>query len=105
MASKKLGNLIKEARTGAGLTQVSTKTGNVASGSVIIKNTLGNAMPETGGMGTTALYIGGAALVLSALAARGETRVEGAHLVDRGYDHLEQMLHALGADIVRGAEG
>ena len=48
---------------------------------------------------------GGAALVLSALAARGETRVEGAHLVDRGYDHLEQMLHALGADIVRGAEG
>lgn len=44
---------------------------------------------------------GGAALVIAGLAARGETLVERAGLIDRGYERLEDMLGALGADIRR----
>lgn len=44
---------------------------------------------------------GGAALVIAGLAARGETLVERAELIDRGYERLEDMLGALGADIRR----
>ena len=44
---------------------------------------------------------GGAALVIAGLAARGETLVERAGLIDRGYERLEEMLCALGADIRR----
>ena len=44
---------------------------------------------------------GGAALVLAGLKAQGETLVDGAALIDRGYDHLENQLCALGADVRR----
>lgn len=44
---------------------------------------------------------GGAALVLAGLRAQGETRVEHAELIDRGYDHLEKQLAGLGASIRR----
>ena len=44
---------------------------------------------------------GGAALVLAGLRAQGETQVDQACLIDRGYDHLESQLGALGADIRR----
>lgn len=44
---------------------------------------------------------GGAALVLAALKANGLTQVDQAGLVDRGYDHLENQLSALGARIRR----
>lgn len=44
---------------------------------------------------------GGAALVLAGLRAQGETRVEHAELIDRGYDHLEKQLAGLGARIQR----
>ena len=44
---------------------------------------------------------GGAALVIAGLAALGETLVERAGLIDRGYERLEEMLNALGADIRR----
>lgn len=44
---------------------------------------------------------GGAALAVAALGAEGETIIEHAELIDRGYDHLEDMLCALGADAVR----
>lgn len=44
---------------------------------------------------------GGAALVLAGLRAEGETRVDHAELVDRGYDHLEEQLASLGADVRR----
>ena len=47
---------------------------------------------------------GGAALVLAALAARGESTVEHAELIDRGYAHLETVLTGLGANIKRFAE-
>jgi len=44
---------------------------------------------------------GGAALVIAALKAEGETVVEQAGLIDRGYERLEEMLTALGADVQR----
>lgn len=44
---------------------------------------------------------GGAALALAGLKAEGETRVDQAWLIDRGYDALENQLAALGADVRR----
>jgi len=44
---------------------------------------------------------GGAALAIAALAAEGETLIEHAELIDRGYERLEEMLCALGADVSR----
>ena len=44
---------------------------------------------------------GGAALVLAGLKAHGETHVEHAELIDRGYDHFERQLTELGANIRR----
>lgn len=44
---------------------------------------------------------GGAALAIAGLAAEGETIVEHAELIDRGYDHLEEAFRALGADARR----
>lgn len=44
---------------------------------------------------------GGAALAIAALAAEGETLIEHAELIDRGYERLEEMLCALGADAAR----
>jgi UDP-N-acetylglucosamine 1-carboxyvinyltransferase len=43
----------------------------------------------------------GAALVLAGLAAEGETVVYGLEHVQRGYEHLEEKLEVLGADISR----
>ena len=43
----------------------------------------------------------GAALVIAALAAEGESTISQIHLIDRGYEFLEQKLRALGADIMR----
>lgn len=44
---------------------------------------------------------GGAALVLAALGAEGESIVSGVAHIDRGYCHIEDDLKALGADITR----
>lgn len=43
----------------------------------------------------------GAALVLAALAAEGTSRIENIFHIDRGYDHFEVKLQALGAEIKR----
>lgn len=43
----------------------------------------------------------GAALILAALAAKGETIVEGAAYVERGYENIEGNLAALGAKIIK----
>jgi UDP-N-acetylglucosamine 1-carboxyvinyltransferase len=43
----------------------------------------------------------GAALTLAALAAEGETRITDAHLIDRGYEDLVDVLRRLGGDITR----
>lgn len=44
---------------------------------------------------------GGAALVLAGLRAQGVTQVDRVELIDRGYDHLEMQLNALGAQVKR----
>jgi UDP-N-acetylglucosamine 1-carboxyvinyltransferase len=44
---------------------------------------------------------GGAALVLAALAAPGETVIEHIHHIDRGYEDLDGSLRSLGAVIER----
>ena len=43
----------------------------------------------------------GAALILAAMAAEGETTVRGVSYIDRGYCNIEDTFSALGADIVR----
>lgn len=43
----------------------------------------------------------GAALVIAALAAEGESTISQIYFIDRGYEFLEQKLRALGADITR----
>ena len=48
---------------------------------------------------------GGAAVVLGALAARGESTVTGLDHIDRGYDDLEGNLSRLGADMKRVRNG
>lgn len=44
---------------------------------------------------------GGAALVLAALRAEGETVVDGVQYIDRGYHAMEEKLASLGAQVVR----
>ena len=56
------------------------------------------------GMRVTARDLrGGAALTLAALCAQGESVVENAGLIDRGYAHFEDTLSLLGADVRRVA--
>ncbi len=43
----------------------------------------------------------GMALILAALCAKGESIIDNAHTVDRGYEHVDQQLRELGADIER----
>ena len=43
----------------------------------------------------------GAALILSALAAKGETEISDIYHIERGYCHIEEKLRALGAEISR----
>lgn len=43
----------------------------------------------------------GAALILAALAAEGETEITGVHHIDRGYVDITDVLRGLGADIYR----
>ncbi len=45
----------------------------------------------------------GAALVLAGLAANGETEIIGLEYIDRGYERLEEMLSALGAQVQRSS--
>ena len=42
---------------------------------------------------------GGAAALLLALAARGESRIGGAEIIERGYESIESKLRPLGAEI------
>ncbi len=43
----------------------------------------------------------GMALIIAALCARGESKIDLAQVVDRGYEKIDERLRALGADIVR----
>ena len=55
----------------------------------------------TGATVTASDLRGGAALVLAALVAKGETTVQRVYHVDRGYYKMEEKLATLGADIER----
>ncbi|MCA8975332.1 MAG: UDP-N-acetylglucosamine 1-carboxyvinyltransferase [Planctomycetes bacterium] len=46
-----------------------------------------------------------ASLVIAGLGARGATDVRRVYHIDRGYERIEQKLHAIGADIERISEG
>ena len=43
----------------------------------------------------------GMAMLIAALCARGESVIESAHVIDRGYERVDERLRELGADIVR----
>ena len=43
------------------------------------------------------------ALLLAALCAKGESVIDNAQIIDRGYERIDERLRALGADIVRAA--
>ena len=44
-------------------------------------------------------------LIIAGLAAKGETQVQRVYHLDRGYERLEEMLSAVGADIERVSDG
>ncbi|MDF2838968.1 MAG: UDP-N-acetylglucosamine 1-carboxyvinyltransferase, partial [Evtepia sp.] len=44
---------------------------------------------------------GGAALVIAALGAQGDSQISGLQYIDRGYENLDQELNQLGAQVVR----
>jgi UDP-N-acetylglucosamine 1-carboxyvinyltransferase len=44
---------------------------------------------------------GGAALILAALSAQGETIIDEIHHIDRGYDNIEKVLTSVGATVTR----
>jgi UDP-N-acetylglucosamine 1-carboxyvinyltransferase len=48
---------------------------------------------------------GGAALVITALSAQGESIIQGGRHINRGYEHLVEKLQLLGADISAVAHG
>jgi UDP-N-acetylglucosamine 1-carboxyvinyltransferase len=59
-------------------------------------------VPRLCGAGVAATELrGGAALVLAALAAEGESSISGVQFIDRGYENLEGFLTQLGARIKR----
>lgn len=43
----------------------------------------------------------GAAILIAALAARGESIIDNVYQIDRGYEHIEDLLRQLGADVTR----
>ena len=43
----------------------------------------------------------GAAMMVAALAARGQTEIEDIHFIERGYENFVEKLHNVGADICR----
>lgn len=47
---------------------------------------------------------GGAALVIAALGAQGESQISGLQFIDRGYENLHGQLNQLGAQIVRSGQ-
>ncbi len=53
-----------------------------------------------GGQVESADLRGGAALILAGLCAEGNTVVKNSNFVERGYEHIEEVLHSVGADII-----
>jgi len=57
--------------------------------------------PLTGSHQTSPDIRAGMALILAALGAEGESIIENAQMIDRGYERVDTRLRALGADIIR----
>ena len=57
--------------------------------------------PLAGGIVESLDLRAGATLLMAGLAARGQTIVKGAEIIDRGYEGIDERLRALGADITR----
>jgi UDP-N-acetylglucosamine 1-carboxyvinyltransferase len=74
-------------------------------------NISGNTATVTGGGGLMGAPIiasdlrASASLVIAALCAQGETKIERVYHIDRGYETIERKLTSLGADIERVKEG
>lgn len=66
--------------------------------------TVRGATPLRGGQLVIPDLRAGSSFVIAALCAEGETTIRGAEHLDRGYDHLDERLAALGARITRLAE-
>ena len=47
----------------------------------------------------------GAALIIAALVAEGQTEITGLHYIDRGYEDLIHKFQTIGANIVRIDDG
>ena len=62
---------------------------------------INGGLPLTGAEVMSSDLRAGAALVLAALAADGETTLNRVYHIDRGYDKLEEKLNGVGADIRR----
>ena len=61
-----------------------------------------DCVPELEGASVMATDLrASASLVIAALAARGETVIDRIYHLYRGYEHIEDKLRALGADIER----
>ena len=43
----------------------------------------------------------GIALLIAAMSAKGPSRIDNIEQIDRGYEHIETRLNALGAEITR----
>jgi UDP-N-acetylglucosamine enolpyruvyl transferase len=66
----------------------------------IVRDQAGGAVP---GAAVTATDLrAGAALIVAALGAEGESTIDGVEHVDRGYGALVEKLQQAGADITRG---
>ena len=69
---------------------------------VIDRTAIINGTPELYGAPVTATDLrAGAALVVAGLMAKGVTEIYEPEYIDRGYEHIEQKLRSLGADIRR----
>ena len=61
-----------------------------------------DSAPKFTGANTSATDLrGGAALVVAALAAEGQTKIDNIYHIDRGYEKIERCFEILGADIKR----
>ena len=66
----------------------------------ILFTALVTGVPVLTGAAVTAMDLrGGAALIVAGLTAEGETEIVDRDLITRGYEHLDRILRALGADI------
>lgn len=83
-------NVKEMKRLGANITQKSAKVVQVQGVDAL-----------KGGILTSHDLRGGAALVIAGLCSQGKTIVRNIEFIDRGYDHLEEILNSLGAKIKR----